>query len=370
MPELSDFDRGLLVGLLIGEGSFGGDGKQPQVTLRMHVRHEAIFRWLVDRFPATRLYGPYHHGGRSYYQWMARGTALVQEILPVLEQVPVEELDAHAAERLRAMRERYGPMHRARARTVAAPNSVKMADTAELDGVRRLAARHGLPDPAAERLAVLLGLLADDPLAPTAIRDRPRVLDDHLADSLVALELPEIRGARTLADLGSGAGLPGLPLAIALPEATVALVESSARKCAFIERAAAACGLENVEVEHARVEAWPEGLGRFDVVTARALASLEVLVEYAAPLLVVGGTLVAWRGKRDPERRGCRGGRGSADRHGPGRGARGDAIRGRPQPSPAPHVEGYGNPRRLPSTSRDGAKAPAERTFGPTATLV
>ncbi len=176
-----------------------------------------------------------------------------------------------------------------------------MADAAEPDGVRRLAVRHGLPDPAAERLGALLGLLADDPLAPTAIRDRPRVLDDHLADSLVALELPEIRGARTLADLGSGAGLPGLPLAIALPEATVAAVESSARKCAFIERAAAACGLENVEVEHARVEAWPEGLGRFEVVTARALASLEVLVEYAAPLLVVGGTLVAWRGKRDPE---------------------------------------------------------------------
>jgi hypothetical protein len=110
VPELSEFDRGLLVGLLIADGSFGGDGKQPQVTLRMHVRHEAIFRWLVDRFPATRLYGPYHHGGRSYYQWMARGTALVQEILPVLEQVRVEQLDGHAGERLRAMLERYAPM--------------------------------------------------------------------------------------------------------------------------------------------------------------------------------------------------------------------------------------------------------------------
>jgi hypothetical protein len=107
VAELSDFDCGMLVGLLIGEGSFGGDGKQPQVTLRMHIRHEAIFRWLIDRFPSTRLYGPYHHGGRSYYQWMARGTALVQEILPVLEQAPVEQLDAHAGERLRAMLERY-----------------------------------------------------------------------------------------------------------------------------------------------------------------------------------------------------------------------------------------------------------------------
>jgi hypothetical protein len=108
MPAHSDFDRGLLVGLLIGEGSFGGDGKQPQVTLRMHVRHEAIFQWLVERFPATRLYGPYHHGGRSYYQWMARGTALVRDILPVLEGASLEALDGHAAERLRTMLDRYG----------------------------------------------------------------------------------------------------------------------------------------------------------------------------------------------------------------------------------------------------------------------
>ena len=53
--SLSQFERGLVVGLLIGEGSFGGDGKQPHVTLRMHVRHEALFRWLVARFPATKL---------------------------------------------------------------------------------------------------------------------------------------------------------------------------------------------------------------------------------------------------------------------------------------------------------------------------
>jgi hypothetical protein len=123
MVELSDFDRGVLVGLLIGEGSFGGDGKQPQVTLRMHVRHEAIFRWLVDRFPSTRLYGPYHHGGRSYYQWMARGTALVRDVLPVLAAAPVAQLDAHAAERLQTMLERYAPVidrERARLREEAA----------------------------------------------------------------------------------------------------------------------------------------------------------------------------------------------------------------------------------------------------------
>jgi hypothetical protein len=107
MPVLSDFDRGIFVGLMVGEASFGGDGKQPQITLRMHVRHESLFHWLIDRFPDTRLYGPYHHGGRSYYQWMARGRALVREVLPVLEAGLTPDLDAHAVERLEQMRQRY-----------------------------------------------------------------------------------------------------------------------------------------------------------------------------------------------------------------------------------------------------------------------
>jgi hypothetical protein len=107
VTELSDFDRGVIVGLLVGEGSFGGDGKQPQVTLRMHVRHEALFRWLVDRLPATRLYGPYTHGGRSYYQWMARGRPLVKDLLPILEDDLHDALDGHAAARFRAMLDRY-----------------------------------------------------------------------------------------------------------------------------------------------------------------------------------------------------------------------------------------------------------------------
>src|SRR5947199_9770575 len=107
MATLTDFDRGLFVGLLIGEGSFGGDGKQPQVTLRMHVRHEGLFRWLMDRFPEARLYGPYHHGGRAYYQWMARGPVLVHQVLPLLEGELDERLDAHAAARFDNMRDWY-----------------------------------------------------------------------------------------------------------------------------------------------------------------------------------------------------------------------------------------------------------------------
>jgi hypothetical protein len=107
MPQLSAFERGVVVGILIGEGSFGGDGKQPQVTLRMHTRHEALFRWLIERFPRTRLYGPYGHGGRSYYQWMARGVALVEDVLPVLDESVLPDLDSYAAARLDEMRERY-----------------------------------------------------------------------------------------------------------------------------------------------------------------------------------------------------------------------------------------------------------------------
>jgi hypothetical protein len=119
--DLSDFDRGFLIGLLVGEGSFGGDGKQPQVTLRMHTRHESLFRWLVARFPRSRLYGPYHHGGRSYYQWMARGRMLVEDLLPVLERDLRPELDAHAASRVETMVAKYGQfIERERTRSPAA----------------------------------------------------------------------------------------------------------------------------------------------------------------------------------------------------------------------------------------------------------
>ncbi len=105
---LTPFEQGLVAGLLIGEGSFGGDGKQPQITVRMHTRHEALFRWLTERFPRSKLYGPYHHGDREFFQWMARGRALVQDVLPVLDDAGFSELDDHAAERLARMRERYG----------------------------------------------------------------------------------------------------------------------------------------------------------------------------------------------------------------------------------------------------------------------
>jgi 16S rRNA (guanine527-N7)-methyltransferase len=165
----------------------------------------------------------------------------------------------------------------------------------ELD---RLAERQGLPPGAAERLAALLELLRDDPTAPTAVRDPAEGVERHVADSLAGLGVPALRAARRIADVGAGAGLPGLPLAIALPDARVALIESASRRCAFLERAVEACAAPNAEVVCARVEEWPErGL---DAVVVRAVAPLPVLAEYAAPLLRVGGALVAWKGRRDP----------------------------------------------------------------------
>ncbi len=103
----TEFEKGVLVGLLVGEGHFGGDGRQPQVTLRMHVRHEAIFHWLERVFPGGKLYGPYHHDGRHYFQWMARGSYLRDHLLPVLLEALSPELDAPSFERLTEMRQRY-----------------------------------------------------------------------------------------------------------------------------------------------------------------------------------------------------------------------------------------------------------------------
>jgi 16S rRNA (guanine527-N7)-methyltransferase len=164
-----------------------------------------------------------------------------------------------------------------------------------------LAPRYALSGGQVAQLEALLGLVAGNPEAPTTVTGRDEILRDHLADSLVALELPEVRAATAIADLGAGAGFPGLALAIALPDARVRLVESNGRKTAFIDAAIEACQLGNAAAVHTRAESWAQGLGSCDLVTVRALAPLAVVAEYAAPLLVDGGWLVAWRGRRDPE---------------------------------------------------------------------
>lgn len=180
-----------------------------------------------------------------------------------------------------------------------------------LDGA--LAAAGVVIDPAARagidvhvRLLVAWG----DAINLTAIRGPAAVAVEHVADSLSAL--PALRRAGlplrpSLLDLGSGAGYPGLPLALVLPVGRVALVESVAKKARFLEvagRAAVAASRAaggdppRVDALAVRAEALAtdvEHRGRWDIVTARAVAPLAELVELALPLLTVGGLLVAWK---------------------------------------------------------------------------
>jgi hypothetical protein len=104
--SLDQRSTGFLLGILIGEGHFGGDGKQPQITLRMHSRHESLFRWLESSVPGSRLYGPYRHGGRSYFQWMVRGAVLRESLVPLIANNR-DLLDDYSAERFDAMCTRY-----------------------------------------------------------------------------------------------------------------------------------------------------------------------------------------------------------------------------------------------------------------------
>jgi 16S rRNA (guanine527-N7)-methyltransferase len=166
--------------------------------------------------------------------------------------------------------------------------------------VGSLGCRYGLTPRQRSQLQALLEQLAEDPRAPTSVRAPDAAVDVHLADSLVALEIDVLAGAGKVVDVGSGAGFPGLALAIALPDAQVSLLESQARKCAYLERAIVRAGLGNARVVHGRAEQWRDGLDWADVATARAVAPQPAVLEYAAPLLVVGGVLIDWRTRSTP----------------------------------------------------------------------
>jgi 16S rRNA (guanine527-N7)-methyltransferase len=152
-------------------------------------------------------------------------------------------------------------------------------------------------------MARVLELLAQERASVSSVTDPERAWRVHVADSLTGLEIPALRNAPKIADIGSGAGFPGLALAVALPAASVDLIESVGRKCDFIRRAIEAAGIENARVVNARSEELAKGEGREDyaAVTARAVGRLSTLAELASPLLVEGGVLVAWKGKRDPD---------------------------------------------------------------------
>jgi 16S rRNA (guanine527-N7)-methyltransferase len=147
----------------------------------------------------------------------------------------------------------------------------------------------------------VLELLGDERASVSSVREPERAWLVHVEDSLTGLEVEELREARRIGDIGSGAGFPGLVLAVALPRAEVELIESVGRKCAFMARAIDVSGIPNARVVNARSEEIATGDAResFDVVTARAVGRLSTLAELASPLLREDGILVAWKGKRD-----------------------------------------------------------------------
>ncbi|HEV2858783.1 MAG TPA: 16S rRNA (guanine(527)-N(7))-methyltransferase RsmG [Solirubrobacterales bacterium] len=164
-------------------------------------------------------------------------------------------------------------------------------------------------EPAAEldesgrrRLKAVLELLAEERASVSSVVDE-RAWKVHVVDSLTGLEVPDLREAERIADVGAGAGFPGLVLAVALPDAEVDLLESVGRKCEFMRRAAAEAAIANATVRNTRSEEWASSGGReaYDAVTARAVGRLSTLAELASPLLEPNGVLVAWKGKRDAE---------------------------------------------------------------------
>ena len=150
-------------------------------------------------------------------------------------------------------------------------------------------------------LETVLALLAEERASVSSVVDQ-RAWKVHVEDSLTGLEVPELREARRIADVGAGAGFPGLVLAVALPEAQIDLIESVGRKTAFIARAAESAGIPNAVAVNARAEDVARGEARetYDIVTSRAVGRLSTLAELASPLLHENGLLVAWKGKRDP----------------------------------------------------------------------
>jgi 16S rRNA (guanine527-N7)-methyltransferase len=181
------------------------------------------------------------------------------------------------------------------------------------DEISALVTRYGLNERAADALQGL-GRLVDwdranflprsagrgpEPKKRHRRTPAPRIASTTLAESLFGLKLEPLRTARRVADLGSGAGFPGLVLAIALPGARFHLIERVHGRCEFLRRAATELELENVEVVEGDIHQWSEGRGSCDVVTSRKLGRLKTMVGWCAPLLAPGGSVALWPGPTD-----------------------------------------------------------------------
>lgn len=179
--------------------------------------------------------------------------------------------------------------------------------------LKRVAATHELSDAQAAALSRYVELLLGWRKANvTGLTDPVAVVDTLIGDSLALLAVPELRGREGGAwlDLGAGAGIPGIPLAVAVPEAHIFLLDAVARKCAFLEEAVHVAGLDDrAEVVCGRSERYSAvgapGREAHDVILARAVSELAVLVELAAPLLAKDGVLLASKTRRSLEEEGA-----------------------------------------------------------------
>ncbi|MDQ2700273.1 MAG: 16S rRNA (guanine(527)-N(7))-methyltransferase RsmG [Actinomycetota bacterium] len=154
-----------------------------------------------------------------------------------------------------------------------------------------------------KQLDPMLQMLVTEPASLSSVTNPDEARRIHVADSLSGLAVEEMNGAGRVADIGSGAGFPGIPLAVARPEAKFTLIDSVGKKTRFIERVIEELGIGNAVAVNARSEEWAAGPGNeaHDLVTARAVAPLEALAELASPLLAEGGSLLAWKGEREIE---------------------------------------------------------------------
>lgn len=162
-------------------------------------------------------------------------------------------------------------------------------------GLESLQLDRALAEPLLAYLALLLRWNAAYNL--TAIRDPREMVAKHLLDSLAmhAATAPLAAAGGSLADLGTGAGFPGIPLAIAQPGLQVALVESNGKKARFLREAVRSLGLPNAKAVESRIEAF-DAPAAFDAITARALATLPLILELGGHLLKPGGVLLAMKG--------------------------------------------------------------------------
>ncbi len=161
------------------------------------------------------------------------------------------------------------------------------------EGLEAMGLELGVADRA--RLAAYLELIAKWNRVHnlTAVRETQQMVVLHLLDSLAVL--PHLEGARTILDVGTGAGLPGIPISIARPEARVTLLDSSHKKCTFLQQAKTELALDNVDVVCDRVEHWHPDR-RFDAVISRAFSDLADFVTQARHLVALGGRLIAMKG--------------------------------------------------------------------------